>query len=332
MKKIIIHVGAGKTGTTALQVFFKENEKHFLNQGFAFPVTGRAGRKDAIAHHKLCDWGPYNDGASLQRWAEIASQHSESTLIVSSEVFHSKISEPDGRAFFQELRRACNGRQILVVMYIRRQSHWLQSAYAQWVKSELNSRSITELVSHYKKHLADQAIRFGEVFGKENVVIRPYEKSQFSGGSIFQDFAEVIDLKWSEELLNIPKRNENPRMTADALELKRRMNSFASSASDLRFVEKCLLDYSHIASKGGTKEAFSTHSIMPRALIEKIESESAPLYRILAQEFLGREDGRLFYEHIEAPESEERPKSLDQLDDMPDSVIFLLVEMVKRLS
>ena len=49
-KTLYIHIGTGKTGTTAIQSFFDLNKIGLMKQGFKYIDSGRVG----INHHLLC--------------------------------------------------------------------------------------------------------------------------------------------------------------------------------------------------------------------------------------------------------------------------------------
>ena len=51
MKQIFIHVGAGKTGTSAIQEFLKLNEKKLSQKGLYMPEIGRDDSNKFIFHH-----------------------------------------------------------------------------------------------------------------------------------------------------------------------------------------------------------------------------------------------------------------------------------------
>lgn len=54
MKTIYLHIGIGKTGTSAIQQGLYNNRKKLYEAGFYFPVTGLA--ENNVGHHRLADF------------------------------------------------------------------------------------------------------------------------------------------------------------------------------------------------------------------------------------------------------------------------------------
>ena len=54
-KRVFLHIGTHKTGTTAIQAFLMKNEQGLRQQGILFPVSGRPERDASVGfgHHLL---------------------------------------------------------------------------------------------------------------------------------------------------------------------------------------------------------------------------------------------------------------------------------------
>ncbi|MRU15522.1 hypothetical protein FDP25_08785 [Roseovarius sp. A21] len=297
-KTLYMHVGAGKTGTSVLQQFFLANQNALAERGYIFPHQCQVNVNHGVQHHLLADLGSYKNPSAIDAWAEIAVG-SRQTAVISSELLHNKISTGEGPTFFRQLRELFADWNIRVVFYIRRQSQWLQSAYAQHVKGALEVRKYPDFVGHYKRNLPDQIIEFSEIFGPKAMVVRPFERAQFVGSDICKDFCTAIDLEWSNEF-KIPKINANPRLTLDALELKRQLNHYFDSPKDMKCILDALLDYSKREDSKASADAFHTHDLFDPAIQLKIEQENASKYARIAGELMGRSDGVLFRDGLDA--------------------------------
>ena len=329
-KTIFIHVGAGKTGTTAIQAFFKLNRSRLQQQGIAIPSVGMINVDKGIAPHKLSDHGPHQKGEALGLWGQI-SNLTDSCLLVSSESLHSKISAPDGLVFFESVKKILSEWSIKIIFYIRPHSQWLQSAYEQWVKSNLLTRTIDEQISVYRNNPSEQIFMFGKIFGVNNVIVRPYEKNQFVGENIFSDFANAIGISIGEDY-EFPKGNLNSRLSAEALELKRELNLFASNQKELQSLKKDLLEYSSITAKEQTTSTFHKHSIISTDQQRKIENENEENYRRIAKEFLGRKNGKLFFEKIKEEDSISTvEKNEDNINKVNSSKVTVFVFLLYKL-
>ncbi|SHH85137.1 hypothetical protein [Cognatishimia maritima] len=330
-KTIFIHVGAGKTGTTALQSFFARNEDRFAAQGIYFPQEGRVQIDKALVHHKLSGIGGFRDmpeNEILALWKDIAALTSP-TVIISSEFLHSRIKAADGIAFFEKVRDILSGWDIKIVFYIRRQSHWVQSAYSQWVKQNRESRRFSTFMRQFKNYPIKQIPMFGTVFGIENVIVRPFEKAQFIDQDIHKDFCAAIGLEWHEDF-EIEHSNPNPRLALDALELKRQFNSLNKNPHMLRRIQRDLISYSALSSELQGKAIHHSHALMTPEQQLELETQFEPQYRDIAQRFMGRKDGTLFTDgFLETP-----PAPAESQYDAPNTelpTLFLIMRLYQKL-
>ncbi|OOX96093.1 hypothetical protein BOQ03_05425 [Campylobacter coli] len=64
----------------------------------------------------------------------------------------------------------------------------------------------------------------GEVFGKENLIVRLFDKNEFYQGDLLKDFIHSIGLEWDDEFIILPKQNESLDLLG--IDLLRRINKF----------------------------------------------------------------------------------------------------------
>lgn len=330
MKKIFIHVGAGKTGTSAIQEFLRTNRDRIRESGIILPDEGLIDRGTIFAHHGLSDHGPYRAKNCMELWSDLSNRE-PSTLVVSSEDFHSKISEPDGLQFFEAIKSALIGWDVKIVFYIRRQSQWYQSAYQQWVKGNMEARPVDDHYKLYKKNPVDQLLQFAKVFGDQSMIVRPFERVQLAGGDAVGDFAQVIGLKLDPDFV-IPRGNVNPRLVPDALELKRLVNGYAKGVKEVRHIRQDLLEYSaHDGGKHGS-QIFSNHAILKKTQQLRIERDMEERYQEIARRFLGRDDGVLFRVDPEPDPSLPADAPPTESARGPDEAsLFLIYSLYRRL-
>ncbi|MDQ2092275.1 hypothetical protein [Marimonas arenosa] len=328
-KEIFIHVGAGKTGTTALQAFFFANESRFTQKGVHFPQIGRVVSNAQLTHHGLSWHGVHRTETPADThamWRDIAATDSP-RIVITSEYLHSSIAASNGPAFFKEIARILAPHDVRIVFYLRRQSQWLQSAYAQWVKVNLLSKPFPDFVRDFNKNPVDQVFLFAGIFGAENMIVRPYERGQFDGGNIQRDFCAAIGIDWDDAFV-LPEGNPNPRLTGDALELKRQMNSLAESPDELRAIQRDLQAYSDHVNQD-SRSTFVAHAMLDPAEAQRIETENAPKYARIARDLLGRVDGVLFRDPLpkalSGSAASQAPVSTDQVQ------LYMLMQMHQRL-
>ncbi len=179
---IIIHPGAPKTGTTALQNFLFDSSDRLREIGIEFPDCGLSrsgGHKDfRVSLNKSSLSDPYFDKirSSLNDVFETTKD-----VLISCELLWSV----DPRRIV-ECYPVLKDAHILV--YLRRQDNMIESHYAQKVKG-----GVIEILpkEFYKKHMLDYdydafCSNWAAVFGSKNIHPRIYESSKKNG--IVTDF------------------------------------------------------------------------------------------------------------------------------------------------
>ena len=224
-ERLVLHIGLPKTGTTALQHFLALNRDALARNGILYPELQRS----------FVPWGQNGNGGvfleaacslsdlpfcfdkelgttkadiedALGRISSLAGE--AETLIISEETMVWAIIRSQGSRYIEALRdtaRSCSGaKDIDVLIYLRRQDEWAKSFWKQSVinvhpttlgfKAWLSS-SEPQGIFDYKKLV----LRLEEVFGREHVIVRTYERGSFEGGDIFHDFLAALDIPWSGE-------------------------------------------------------------------------------------------------------------------------------------
>jgi hypothetical protein len=175
MKKLYIHAGLPKNGTSALQVFFAKNQKQLLEQGIEYFRTGdineaekgniTSGNGGLLARSMLNQnhEAYYKNGNHLYKeiLEKIKNSNTETGLL-SSEFFAviplSKITE------FKESLLNIHV-ELHFIYYVRRQDQYLMSTYMQRVKRH----GFTENPNNYLKSIYKN-IHFLNYFGYFNQI------------------------------------------------------------------------------------------------------------------------------------------------------------------
>lgn len=197
MKKIIIHIGANKTGTTAIQKYLSKNDDVLLSEhGILYPKSGRMWG----AHFPLA-WdlglgkkpdhlvGKFENVWGLLR-KEIEEKNAKKTII-SSENFmllsNSNIAN--------KVKNYLEGYEVEIILYVRRQDLWLESLYLQRVKMGMFDKTFSEFVINPSQELDFTKILslWELVTRRENIKVINFESVNDFGGAV-NAFNKIIGL------------------------------------------------------------------------------------------------------------------------------------------
>lgn len=257
VKTIFIHVGAGKTGTSALQSFLSMNLERLAESGLYVPLVGAVENQKYIAHHFLSGTSRFSSEDPFEAWRAIAELKNEKVLI-SSEVLHNRITQDDGVAFFESVKEILNGWTIRVIFYVRREDDWLESVYAQWIKSGTlrTGETFSDFARRYRPKLAKQIKLFESLFGKSSLIVRPFKRDTLINRNIVDDFFNVIDHEIPEGAER-PAGDVNTRLPVGFLDFKRVYNSICADQQQAQLINGDLFALGKMLSHG----ASDTHTL-----------------------------------------------------------------------
>ena len=192
-KRVILHIGMLKTGTTALQSYLQRNKDALAEHGVGFYIQRFLPYKASSNAGFLCWQSLYDAGGSgkydperikeMESFAEFAKGYD--TLILSEEFMWEKgIEEPD---FWSAVKRNVkqmlgDDTQINVIAFLRRQDEWILSRWKERLLSWFHKEDMDfsdyldsmERLGHMDYYGALK--RIASVFGRENVTVCSYDK------------------------------------------------------------------------------------------------------------------------------------------------------------
>jgi len=208
MRRLFLHIGAHKTGTTALQQNMAQNRVLLGVCGVAYVSSPSAGH----LHPYL---GPVANGRLLPEGFMVldpdglvarlrAAEHD--LVVASSENFSFFFHKAQIVALEQVLRPLFD--EITIVSYLRRQDRHAVSHHQEGAKPHRQAEG--DLWGHAPTALPlpnpaqdlylDYDRRLGlwaEVFGADRMILRVYDRAMLKSGDIFADFLSVIGLNIS---------------------------------------------------------------------------------------------------------------------------------------
>jgi hypothetical protein len=250
MPTLFLHMGAGKTGTSALQVAFAQNTKELERAGVLYPSDASV---DDAELGKITS----GNGLTLARYANpdssvlnqiqlIGAQRAfdralktQSNLLYSSEFFQNFKTEPL-KALVQRAAKA--GYETKIIFYIRSIAGHAASVYSQTIKRQKSEMSFMEfLEKRYKNHFLQFIQRSTEVVDRKNLLIYNFDATR---KNIFGHFLqEALSIDNSKHTFSYPK-NVNRSLSPFEMEFMRYLNARFEKRYQSAFVSDALI-YAH---------------------------------------------------------------------------------------
>ena len=242
-RKIDLHIGLQKTGSTAIQRFFASNRDRIRADGMLYPIV--PGLEQHVGLRLYSQTGPHAyDELNLQmlarkasgafdkrKFAEAFQAEIEGTaaghIILSSE--HLAYLESENE--LQTLREFLLpfGRRIDVIVYLRRQDEHFTSDYAQIIKSGGTAHFDQDDVAKWNPLLPsilnfDTLLdRWASVFGADRVNVRVYEREKLVDGDVVIDFLHTARVPHLQRLYR--REDHNPSLDRHQVEFLRLFNA-----------------------------------------------------------------------------------------------------------
>ncbi|EOI6873192.1 hypothetical protein ACQ6S3_000618 [Campylobacter coli] len=247
-----VHIGTEKTGTTSIQEFLYINKSIIQKQNYFFVQSiGIKNHWDlAFLGYSLNKKDSYILNNSLWNFQAI-KQHKKNIfskikdevkfnhkIIFSSELLQSRLTRKREIVKLYTFFKKIGFTNIKVICYIRDANEMLRSLLSEAIKwEEIDSFELKEEKEEYKLGYKKNLFHFhhicnhkqtlqwwGEVFGKENLIVRLFDKNEFYQGDLLKDFIHSIGLEWDDEFIIPPKQNESLDLLG--IDLLRRINKF----------------------------------------------------------------------------------------------------------
>ena len=234
-KRLIIHPGFHKSGTTALQESFALNRALLRELGILYPHIGTK------AHHRVAwaltqrPWGWNKRGGERtpeKYWNQMVGRINsakEETVILSSEFF----SEIDGEKI-RKIRSDIKERDIQILFTLRPLAKLLPSSYQQylkygitvkyedWLHAILDKPGESKVSpTFWKRHSHGKVVaRWVDIFGKSNVTLLIVNESQPT--FLFDEVNEFLGLP--RNTINAAPSGSNRSLTMEEISLLLEMN------------------------------------------------------------------------------------------------------------
>lgn len=241
MKKLFLHIGFYKTGSTSLQKNLARNAAALQTQGICYPFAPRAPYTQRWQHAPLAgalpgrklSWLTPNKAKTLARAYKSMFAAFEAsgcdTLVLSSEAF----CDPDvNETRLRWLQETFAGLDIVVIAYIRRQDTYFLSTYQELIKAGgTKAFAFSDYGKVDRLYFARRLAPWRKVFGAGKIIVRPFAPNLWPGGELLYDFLPLIGASRDGLRLEEPA---NEGLDYRSVELLRQLNQISAAAGQRR--------------------------------------------------------------------------------------------------
>ncbi len=260
MRTVYLHIGMHKTGSTSIQKNFrgyddgvtKFAELGFQNHSIPFftAFSGSHQNYPEWKFRKLSFEEIENKKAECFQFIENSLKSDTNKNLIFSGEDISQISLSGVLEIKKLLSKYAD--RIVVLAYVRDPFSFCVSLLQEDIRGGINT---IKLVSSNYEYRFD---KFSQVFGKNNVIFRKFDKNNLKHGDIISDFAEVLNI-------NPPVSStvENEGMSTEAVRLIYLLNTMVSNSD-----EDAKLYYAKTRCVHHIKSLFPGKFFVPQEIIE----------------------------------------------------------------
>lgn len=210
---IYLHIGSYKTGTTSLQRYFHTNSEKLLCNNVLYPQSIINIKMEA--QHEFSAWADnFNNDFSVVSLFNVTTSEEKiqfdkdvfayyshllkdsydknQSLLLSTEYIFDLSIESLARIkhFFKK-----DPRELKIILYLRRVDLLMISAYYHHILTGVH-KTDRPVFNKYDPLLKfkEKLLVVSEIFGKENIIIRPFDKTRFVNGNLIDDFLSILEI------------------------------------------------------------------------------------------------------------------------------------------
>lgn len=223
--EVVLHIGAPKCGSSAIQRFCVTHRDALLKLGYFYPehsldVNGVSGGHTQVAGALINDKRE-QARVTFQRWLNEAKKQ-QACLLISAEALYGQ------HAAMSEF---CKGLNVKVIGFLRHPIEYLLANHNQGIKRHMSTRRLGELLPELlgksTGHLVGlPLIHWAEAFGDDSCHFMAYQSPSAGGAPVEGRFLQAlgIETQMSPQLQQLGGQT-NRSYVKSALELKRLLNT-----------------------------------------------------------------------------------------------------------
>lgn len=257
-RRLVLHMGMGKTGSSALQVAFVRNREKLADAGVNYPEhsSDEPARRGEVISGNGMGITPYlappkhdeeEAARARRRLFRTVEDSPQETVLYSSEFLY--LFEPPR---LDELQADMRARDVVIqaVVYVRDVAGHALSSYSQVVKRALYTGAFADYLTSqerlsYRLNLRPRLRRLRATLGPENVLVIHYDTTR---ERLFADFMQRVFGISDLSGFDLCTGQVNRSLTRHELEMMRYMNGFLERKGQARRVSDVLLEQPPLGS------------------------------------------------------------------------------------
>lgn len=322
-KKLIVHIGANKTGSSAIQRFLAINHPTLREEGIVVPNRDLQVAKNIGGHHVFSFQELLAEPVEGRRRLEDAVDALDaacpeaSTILLSAENLTANRAAPP---LFENLAEKYD---IRIVIYIRRQDELILSSWQQWHSKIWTDfwawvLSIAGRLGDWRAYLQS----WERVIPRDKITVRVYERSKLEGGDVIADFYSMLDSSSPLDNLRYPESAVNPSFSDAVMDLVKGNDLIFQNVHDNDF-------YNFIVKMTGDKykknsRQSSISFLQRQALLNRYQEQN----NWVRESYFPQASGPLFSPIEESDYDYSSPGEMDQ--EKLEFLTTMLYQMYKR--
>lgn len=263
---VVLHIGAPKCGSSAIQRFCILNRVELLKKGYYYPkhhldVNNVSGGHSSISSPLINN--ERDEAVNNFQKSLIRAKKQKACLLLSAEGFYGQ---------HEAMLEMTKGLNVKIVGFLRHPVEYLVANHNQGIKRHMSTHRLFDLipqvVSKPARHLSGQPLLdWGDAFGDSNCIFIPY-KSPSSGGDLIESiFLSKLGFSDSEciALTQNIQGLTNRSYVKSALELKRIFNTVLDLLPS-HSVNKVDWALQHYSDNSHDQKSYTLSDISPDAM------------------------------------------------------------------
>jgi len=227
-KRVWVHIGLPKCGSTSIQRYFAEHYDHYMRYGLCYPKAHRS----LGGHHSHLPIARANSSDLPKIVQDISSEAREaSNILISCEDFSNSLPEGQAKNLVKQLNRAFGAESVFVISYFRNVYQFVESSFAQFIlgglfrinRGEFFSTgappSIGKFLDVFARSkdfplysLSEYAKLIRGSFPENRVILKSIESNDLQNSGLVEDLCQMIGVDPLQRIGVQNKRISNQKL------------------------------------------------------------------------------------------------------------------------